>query len=374
MEQEINVYLDTIVFRIQKYGGASTYWKELLIDFLRLKNVYLIVQSNDLSELNSDGKVVVNLYDHRKLFLENILPASFLRYLPFTKILPAKSIYHASYYRTSFQKNIVNIFTVHDFTHKKGYASKYPRKMVHIGLTFLGIKNADGIICISQNTKNDLIYYYPQIPEDRVKVIYHGVSKSFYPFAQHPNKIFRSKFNLKESFALFVGKREGYKNFAIVPEAIKKIENLKLVIVGGGELSKAENEHLDRILPGRYYKLDDVSNEELNELYNYAYCLIYTSIYEGFGIPLLEAMKAGCPVITNRLSSLHEVAGDAALMINDNTSGQIAERLNELCDESFRNVLIDSGFVQSAKFTWEKCAQETSLFYQEIYDRKFSEK
>jgi glycosyltransferase involved in cell wall biosynthesis len=366
------IYLDTIVFRIQNYGGASTYWKELLANYYKKSGVNIVVQDSDKSKLNIDGKSIIDLFHNDRLLLENAMPVSVLRYLPLTTKLPAKSIYHASYYRVSFQRSIVNIFTVHDFTHKRGYASKFPRKLVHIGLTAMGLKKADGIICISENTKKDLMLYYPQIPETKVKVIYHGVSDAFYPIHKLLLKKFRDELSLNEPFTLFVGKREGYKKFDIVPAAVSQTANLKLFIVGGGPLSVAEQAQLERILPGRYFKLENVSNQELNELYNYAHSLIYPSIYEGFGIPLLEAMKAGCPVITNQLSSLGEIAGDAALFVNEVNAASLTEKLNELNESDLRSSVINKGFNQSAKFTWERCANETYSFYQETYNKRFN--
>lgn len=371
MDNQLKIYLDNVVFKIQKFGGASTYWKELLSNFIKMDNVNLIFQIKDKSELNDDGLYIYNrLTEKNNVIMENKLPASLLRYLPLTKRIPANSIYHNSYYRTCLQSNVVNIFTIHDFTHKRGYASKFPRKIVHIGLTYLGLINADGIICISENTKRDLMLFYPQIPEDKITVIYHGVSNDFHPIKRRFN-LFRNKLSLTEPFVLFVGKRQGYKKFDIVPEAVKEIENLKLVIIGGGKLNENEEKYLDDVLPERYYKFDDVSNAELNELYNHAYSLIYTSIYEGFGIPLLEAMKAGCPVIANKLSSLPEVAGDSALLIDVIGSQQIAEMLRMLKDKNLRDRLIAKGFEQCTKFTWDKCFYKTYSFYKTIYNKKF---
>lgn len=373
MDNNVNIYLDTIVFRIQKYGGASTYWKELLVNFSQLKHITLILQSKNLYKLNKDGQHSLNLYNKSyKPLIENILPVSILRYMPLTKKLPPRSIYHASYYRTCVQNDVINIFTIHDFTHKKGYASKFPRRLVHIGLTALGLKNADGIICISESTKRDLMHYYPQISEKKIRVIYHGISDDFFPITEKVKIKFREIFNLNEPFVLFVGKRSGYKKFDIIPKAIEDFKNIKLVIVGGGNLSKSEVKFLNVILQGRYYKLDDVSNFELNVLYNYAFCLIYPSLYEGFGIPLLEAMKAGCPVITNKMSSLSEVGGDAVLTMVDITSDAILEKLKELIDSKIRLALIKKGFINTKKFTWSKCFNETYMFYNEIYNQKFN--
>jgi glycosyltransferase involved in cell wall biosynthesis len=373
MDNNINIYLDTIVFRIQNFGGASTYWKELLSNFIQLKHINLIVQSDNINELNNDGQCILkSINDSNKLLVEKTLPASILRYLPFTRRLPAKSIYHSSYYRTCFQKNVVNIFTVHDFTHNKGLASKFPRKLVHIGLTSLGLINADGIICISENTKKDLMHYFPHIPENRIKVIYHGISNDFFPIQKTPNVYFKGLFYLKESFVIFIGKRVEYKKFDIVVDAVKKAGNIKLVIIGGGSLSVSESTHLNNNIPDKYLKIDNLDTNELNILYNHAISLIYPSIYEGFGIPILEAMKAGCPVITNNLSSIPEVAGDAALFISEISSESILKKIYLLQNLDLRDSLIKKGFLQCEKFTWKKCFLETFQFYKDIYERKFS--
>lgn len=356
------IFLDNIVYSIQKYGGATTYWKELQKYFIELEDVKIITQAtNEYNETTRKDKFI----------FENILPPSILRYLPLTKRLPAKSLYHASYYRTCLQKNVTNIFTVHDFTHYKGYASKFPRKLVHITLNSLGLRNADGIICISENTKRDLMYYFPQIKEDMIRVIYHGVSDDFFPLQGMDDNAFISSLKLDSPFVVFVGKRQGYKKFSILPEALKKTDNIKLVIVGGGALTSPEIEELENTIPGRYIKIDNINNGDLNILYNRAFALIYPSIYEGFGFPVVEAMKAGCPVITTNLSSIPEVGGDAALMLNEVSSQALFEQMEFLRNPDARASLINKGFIQSKKFTWKKCFSETLQFYNDIYQKKF---
>jgi len=361
------IFLDNIVFSIQKYGGASTYWKELQKYFIKLDNVRIITQSKNTDNTAQEQPIKSD----KKTIVEDLFPPSILRYMPLTKRLPAKSLYHSSYYRTCLQKNVAKIFTIHDFTHNKGYASKFPRKLVHIGFTSWGLKNADGIICISENTKKDLMHYFPQIPEDKMKVIYHGVGEDFFSIEKTPDVLFRGAFSLGEPFVLFIGKRIDYKKFDIVAEALKKIDNIKLIIIGGGNLTPAEIVHLDNTIPGRYFKIDNLNNYDLNILYNHAFSLIYPSIYEGFGIPVVEAMRAGCPVITTNLSSIPEVAGDAALFMSEISSNSIFEKLQILINSDTRKFLIDKGFIQSKKFTWEKCYLETLQFYKDIQARKF---
>ena len=368
---EKRIFLDNIVFNIQKFGGASTYWLELLKVFSTREQVFLINQKKETSiDLKEKGVAI----DNKRIIIENILPAKLLRYLPFTKRLPSKSIYHNSYYRTCLQKNVVNIFTIHDFTHKRGLASKFPRNLVHIGLTYLGLKTADGIICISESTKKDLNFYYPEIPESKIRVIYHGIVDDFHPLKVRDG-VTNPKFEhfINKKFILFIGKRDGYKRFDVVIDALKEIDNLELVIVGGGELNDFEKCELEKVAPGRFYKIDGIDNKSLNILYNRAYAFVYPSIYEGFGFPVGEAMKAGCPVITTRLTSIPEVAGDAAIYLDSVSGTDLARKLSSLDNVDFKVQTVELGIKQAAKFTWQKCAEETFSFYSHIYQIKYPE-
>ena len=268
---DFKVYLDNIVFSIQKFGGTSTYWKQLLKYFLHKRNVYMISQGQELEIYDITGQKYSLKDTESKYVLETFLPGSILRYLPLTKRLPEKVVYHNSYYRSCLQRNVVKIFTIHDFTHKKGYASKFPRKLVHITLTKWGLKNADGIIGISENTKKDLLFYYPDIPLEKICVIYHGVSEEFFPLEKVKGIIFRETFSLDDTYIIFIGKRGGYKKFDVVLDALQYMREIKLVIIGGGDLSKKEIDRLDKALPDRYFKMDGLDNTEINLLYNYSY-------------------------------------------------------------------------------------------------------
>ncbi|EOU8229881.1 glycosyltransferase, partial [Escherichia coli] len=163
---------------------------------------------------------------------------------------------------------------------------------------------------------------------------------------------------------LFVGAREGYKNFVLAVKAVGKLHGLKLTIVGGGSLKKYERELLEKYLKNRYEHFTFLSNEDLNIQYNTAYALVYPSSYEGFGIPVLEAMQAGCPVICANTSSLPEVGGNAPIYIDDINEFTLKEAL-ELVNLK-RNVMIERGLLQAQKFSWSKCVNETIKVYNEL--------
>ena len=106
-------------------------------------------------------------------------------------------------------------------------------------------------------------------------------------------------------------------------------------------------------------------------IYRKAFCLVYPSQYEGFGIPPLEAMKSGCPVIVSNVSSLPEVVGDAGIFLNKMTVVECMEKIQSLENNYFRDMMIDKGLAQSQKFSWNICAEETLKFYEKIYFKKF---
>ena len=194
------------------------------------------------------------------------------------------------------------------------------------------------------------------IDPSKIRVVHNGVSSDYFPLdnIERTNEV------------VFIGARGWYKNFNLAVETLIEQPELVLSIVGGGQLSNSEKQFLESAIPGRYRWLGRLSDEQLNQVYNRAHCLFYPSSYEGFGIPVIEAMRSGCPVIAVSVSSIPEVAGAAALLTKDATVASFTEAFNILDDEFTRIGIIQKGFAQASRFSWEKCYQDTLAVYQEL--------
>lgn len=344
----MNILLDNIIFSLQKVGGISVYWFELINRLIRTNNkIYFINRKN--SNLLA-GKLSETLVEEKSW-----LPVFFDRFISVnTEYINSKFIYHSSYNRITSNPNAISVITIHDFIHEKYYNGA--RKILHVNQKKKALKNSRGIIVISENTKNDLLFYYPDLCKNKkIKKIYNGVSSDFFPI--------ENKEEFKNSF-LFVGSREKYKNFNFTVISISKLENYTLQIVGC-RLNKSEINFLNYYLPNKWALYNNISNDILNKLYNNSFALIYPSSYEGFGIPILESMKAGCPFISYNNSSIPEVAGDAGYLMNELTFDDFHSGVNYI--EKNRNLILERGFLQVNKFSWSKCFAETIAFYEEIY-------
>ena len=337
------IIYDNVIFKLQKSGGISTYWFNLIEKILKANyEIVFLEKENDniLRQLIpiDDGLVL-------KDFSFRLLPLYLRKYRkPF--------IFHSSYYRVCLNPNAINVITIHDFVHEKFYSGL--RKFLHVYQKRRAIKHAKLIITVSENTKKDLLSLHPNINSESVKVIYNGVSDDFF-------KLSNSTLNKRDSF-LFIGSREKYKNFHNAVKIVSRISNFKMIIVGSN-LKSNDIIFLDNYLPDRWTFYLHISNHDLNLLYNSVFALLYVSSYEGFGIPLLESMKAGCPFIALNNSSIPEVAGDAGILLDRLNNDELIKAINYL--NSNRDYIINKGFEQVKNFSWEKCYQETISVYNE---------
>jgi glycosyltransferase involved in cell wall biosynthesis len=343
------IILDSIVFSLQKAGGISTYWCNMCVRILKSPNLIYLIEEEYSGNIEHEKLLKIK----RPIYKSRFTLKPFVRFLNLnTQEISSKFIFHSSYYRVTKNKFAVNVVTIHDFIYEKFYSGF--RKWLHVYQKSYSINNADVIITVSNNTKKDLLKYYPKINPNNVKVVYNGVSEEYFPINKDDSRMSNS--------ILFVGSREKYKNFDLLVKILSEIRDYDLIIVGDS-LKKNEIFILNKMLKNRWKNFTYLSNFELNKLYNSVFALAYVSSYEGFGIPLIESMRAGCPFIALRNSSIIEVAGNAGVLINSLTATSFISGLMEI--KEFREDIIQKGLIRSLFFSWDKCYTETLKIYEE---------
>lgn len=363
----MKIFFDYQIFTNQKYGGISKYFVSMAEEFLKLnvdcqiiagiyRNKYLFSEN----DINVFGHYL-NDYPHKTTKLVQFLNEQYFR----NKIKTEKpDIIHETYYRSRKQKNyrIPSVLTVYDMIHEK-YPNSFNKKDKTISNKTDAINNADHIICISQSTKKDLLNYY-SISEKKISVIYLA--------AKNYGKVASLNINLGKRYILYVGQRGGYKNFKTLVEAylISKLLKKNFIIKYFGEKAISQSEFLAlgiTELEQGHFEWAGANEKDLAELYAKASVFVYPSLYEGFGIPPLEAMSAGCPVIASNASSIPEVVGDAGVLFDPNNGEDLSFKLEKLL---FSEIHLEQLKIKSLKryemFSWERCAKETLNVYSKI--------
>lgn len=235
--------------------------------------------------------------------------------------------------------------------------------------TKYSVKKSAKVLTISDSSRNDIIKTY-QVPEKRVLTIYPGIKQtvSLQPRVYAMNEL-KAKYNISNNYILFVGTLQPRKNISRLIEAFAKIKegqtpykDLQLVVIGKKGWLYEEILAAPKTfgIEDKVVFLEGINDEELAIFYKHALCYALPSLYEGFGLPIVEAMKHGCPVITSNVSSLPEAGGDAALYVDPENVDDIAEKMTKLVkDKDLRKELSEKGKKQAAKFSWEKTAKET---------------
>ena len=307
----IPITFDNIIFSLQRYGGISVVWTELL------------------NRARADKDLAVTELDYKDQLPYRTLER--YRVPAWTPTQP--TLFHSSYFRICPHPLATNITTVHDLTYH--YYRKGMAKAVHLWEEQRALRHSKAVICVSENTKWDLLNCYPWLDEEQIKVVYNGVGDEFFPIPSVE----------KKGYLLYVGNRAvEYKRYDVAQEVAR---------LTGLELITASN----------------VSREQLNIMYNEALCLLYPSDYEGFGIPILEAQKAGCPVIAQNTSSVPEVIGAAGMMVNHNTAARVAADMAEIVRHLLSQPtqgIIAAGLENAKRFSWDKTYKQMKQIYSQL--------
>ena len=359
------VFYDHQIFTEQVFGGISRYFKYLIdgikstsdfdykLGVLNSKNYYI----RDEKQLLSQPLFQSLFKTQEKLIKRN---NSYCKYLVKQNDF---SICHPTYFNPYFLKYLKKplVITVHDMTYE-ALPQYFPSADPLPYYKRLLMDKAEKIIAISETTKEDILKY-SNINADKIEVIHHGIDFTPPEYENVPE--------LPANYILFVGARWSYKNFHLVASAFKilskKYPDLKLVLAGGGALSFGDSEFLLR--NGILDKTIQISatDEQLNTIYKNAACFIYPSLYEGFGLPVLEAFKNGTPVLLSDCSCFKEIAGNAANYFDHQSlDALVIETEKQINNKTLAEELGAAGKVKLMEYPIEKCVSKTIDLYRSI--------
>ena len=354
----------------RQYGGIHVYTKELLkaISKVDKKNEYIVIRSESKNEFEGVEEIVVPYrsfpgYRFWRLFVQ--LPG----------ILAKKGVdivvEPAHFGPFNLPKRIKRITVIHDMTvflypELHVFLSQYLQRKLLPGI----LKKSNHIITNSTNTTDDVVKHFPFV-KNKISSILLGKDKSFKP---RSDQNVLEKYTVDQPYILFVGTLEPRKNIPFLIAAFNEFKQQtgmthQLVLIGKkGWKSKNIFQAIDRSpFKSDIVWLGYVEKEDLPIMYGMAEVFVYPPVYEGFGLPILEAMACGTPVITSNTSSLPEVGGSAVMYVNPKSPAEIAQHMISLCSNSeMREKFSQQGLTQSAQFSWEKTAKTTIQLFENL--------
>lgn len=266
------------------------------------------------------------------------------------------------------------VVTIHDIgplTHPEFFTNTKPWVMQKSMVQ--AVDCAAAIICVSKSTANEVQTYLGKDLDRRIHVVYEGVDEKFFNPVSYDFIDNKPGFPAKGvPYILTTGKMSPRKNLPRIIRALKLLKDtisFDLVFVGakGWEMKEIYSELKGSGMSSRVHFPGYVTDKELRCLYTHAHAYVHPSLYEGFGLTVLEAMAMGCPVVTSNTFSLPEVAGDAAILVNPKSTEDIAQGILQVCDdENGRKKLIEKGKLRAKTFTWKKCAENISAVYRQV--------
>jgi len=372
----VNVLYDFQIFGSQRYGGISRYFYKLISQFVRdqmlgvllfqglHRNRYDLAAQRDAFSDYVGWRM--DLPKTRRLcrIVNEVL---FRRYLRENR--ERVDVYHLTYYSDKVPMGTVPcVVAMHDMIYELFREAGSPEHPV-CEIKRRCVKAVDAVICGSQSARRDLIKH-TGVDADKVTVVYHGNPmdpdefRDVAPFAND------------RPYLLYVGNRQGlggYKNFSIVVDLFRVhsrlVSDLRLVAFGGGAFERAEQSALNAAGLASRTRLVEGDDRMLASVYKGAACLVFPSLYEGFGMPVLEAMGFGCPVVASNRSSLPEVGGDAAVFFDPTDVDSLADAVASVRDDTTRRALIQDGFAQEKRFSWRTAAEQTAAVYRDAVAR-----
>ena len=365
----LHVLFDSQIFNIQVFGGISRYYYELIRHLSKLEDlrIDINIRYSNNSYIPENG-----IFRHRNFLPNRRFPGKhvLMEHLNIWSEIPAIRkqnfrVFHPTYYNPYFLDHIGKkpfVLTVYDMIHERfEEVRKVDRKTSERKKLLVG--RANRIIAISGNTRDDLVRYFG-IDPGKIDVIHIGTSAL-------PDMTGASNKLLPPEYILFVGGRLIYKNFQRFLRAVAPIlhedKHLKIICAGGGKFTADETRLFGQLsLAGRILQYS-APDTMLWCLYKNARVFVFPSLYEGFGIPVIEAFACGCPIAVSNSSSLPEIARDAACYFDPLDESSIRSTVAKVIhDEDLRARLVQKGLERVRDFSWDKIAQETKKTYESV--------
>lgn len=368
----MDISIDYQIFSLQKFGGISRYFVELCAALSKQKKDTVSIYAYDhmnfyLSDDHKNRNIILDNKKNSKYtaFIRNMCKfhADFIN--------SSASILHKTYYydAINFKRNSRSVLTVYDMTHEI-YPNYFRRSKITSLAKKIAVDQADHILCISKSTRDDLIRIL-NCDERKITVTPLAVSSDFLMKKNLHESRNKEDFTEKP-YILYVGSRAGYKNFYNFVKAYsvnnRIMRDFDILCFGGGNPTSAEIEFfIQSGVDLRKVHFRSGSDDELIKAYSNAHFLVYPSEYEGFGLPLLEAMTLGCPVVCSNTSSLPEVVGQAAVTFNPSSVEDMSTAFEAASyDSGLRHEKILSGYERTKLFDWDKTAALTANAYREL--------
>lgn len=329
------------ISQVAHFGGVATYTKNLAAELSKIPNLEMKFFYSSLRKPYSGTLPHVKSYPLPPTLTEILFNK--WRLFPIEQFIGPIDIFHSSDWMQPKTK-AKKVTTYHDVVPLKYPEWSHPKIVaVHKKRLILVEKEIDMVIAVSEFTKKELIEV-SKIPEKKITVVYEAAGEQFKPLPLEEAEQFKKKLKLPENFILSIGGIGERRNLKRAKEAAK---DYNLVITG-------------ETMPA-------IPDEQMPLLYNAASVLLYPSLYEGFGLPILESMACGTPVITSNLSAIPEVGGNAVIYVKAENVEDISKNLKSvMSDEELRNEMRSKGLEQAQKFSWKKAAQETRLIYENL--------
>lgn len=390
----MNLFIDGLIFGRQRWGGISRMWEALLNRLPRhVENIQLLIPARhknpslkrllaSQNENNPPFAIKTDFFHWPVRWFEPVSIRGFI--LKSLYLSHNVDIFHSTYFSTVSTHRAKKVATVYDMIpelFQRTDGSKWVEK--EIAKKRETLLNADKVIAISHHTKNDLIRIYPEVPPEKIEVIHLGlfsdINSGKAPAGISAPPAFEETLHMLDlaehpgiqpgNYFLYVGNRRGYKNFDILIQWAASQSGGKeaVFLCVGGEDATREKEALARRGLNQFIFTGYADDCLLTALYRNAAAFLCPSRYEGFGLPVLEAMENGCPVVCANTSSLPEVGGDAPFYFDPESVSSLDDALKSLSSGN-REAVVNKGIQNVRRFSWDSAAEKLAAVYRSLYE------